>query len=76
LSGKDQKSLEVSYKDYVIAVRTFEDVDGHFIAMVEVRSRGNPEPLTTLVSAEFESRDAAHQAGIMRGQRWVDERAG
>jgi len=33
--------------------------------------------MITLVSAErFVSFDAAHQAGIMRGAKWLDEQAG
>jgi hypothetical protein len=71
------KSLELPYKDHVIAVHIFDGVDGPFTVMAEVRGSGNPEPLTTLVSAErFESKDAAHQAGTVRGQKWVDEQAG
>jgi hypothetical protein len=58
------KSLELPYKNHVIAVHIFEGVDGHFTVMAEVRSSGNPEPLTTLVSAErYEIKNAAHQAG-------------
>jgi general secretion pathway protein G len=70
------KSLELPYKNHVIAVYIFDGVDGHFTVMAEVRSSGNPEPLTTLVSAErFVSKDAAHRAGIVRGQKWVVEQA-
>lgn len=77
MSGKDEKSLEVPYKDYVIAVRIFEGLDGLFTLIAEVRRSGSTESLTTLVSAErFVSVDAAHQAGIIRGERWVDEEGG
>jgi hypothetical protein len=71
------KSSELPYKNHVIAVHIFDGVDDLFTLMAEVRNSGNPELVTTLVSGgRFESNDAAHQAGIVRGQKWVDEQAG
>jgi hypothetical protein len=70
------KSLEIPYKNHVIAVHIFDAVDDLFTVMAEVWCSGNPELVTTRISAErFVSKDAAQQAGIRRGQQWVDEQA-
>jgi len=65
----------VAYKQYHIGIRVSLGEDGRFTVIGEIRrNESDPKPLTTFLSSQrFASIDVAYKAGIMRGQKWVDE---